>query len=223
MTDKGTTIFGSEYATVEYSKDNATFTQIPGANGWEESGGEAPEYDAVSFSGVGSRTGFARPPTISIQANYIPNHAAWVALLDANEAREALYFRVTTKEESIYPGTGDDKVSIAITTGAVTFATGHGPDLTLEDFDVGLVIKVGAGAKKYTIDTISAAGVAVVKPAPEAAVTPQNYVIILPSLRMGPVRADIRNLGRVSLGSEAAMTTTIELKARARLPKPTIV
>ena len=97
------------------------------------------------------------------------------------------------------------------TTGVVTFA-GVAPDLTGDEYGRGMAVEVGSD--KYTINSISSAGVATVKPAPAAAVVAmQNYRITNPSRRKGPFAAVIRSGDVFELSSESQLERTLELTA----------
>ena len=221
----GLTVHGSEFVKVEYaSVSDATWKELPGVNSYSETGGDAPERDIVSFSGVAKRSGLTRVPSVEMNAVYQPAHAAWRAMRVAADKGTVLRFRVTTKEEERF---AIDKTghTVAIpVTGVVAFAGDDKPDFTTGEYGVGMAVKVGG--KKHVIDSISDAATPVVKVAP-APGTPvgaaTDYKIVLPSMRRGPFSATVRIVGNVSLESEGDMTTTLTLAPRAQLSEWEIV
>ena len=217
------TIISSENAKLEVSGDGSTFSALPFIGDISASGGEAPESDIVTFSGVGKLTGHPRVPSISVSIpSFVPNLSVWKTILDALSDRGSLSWRITTLEEEL-AARADAADTAAITeTGAVTFA-GDAPDFGAgTEFAIGMVIEV-AGAK-YTIDQISSEGAVTVEPAPEMAVAAQDdYKILNPSLRLGPFIAAVRSAGNFELPAEGALTTTLELAPRSQLPQWTVV
>ena len=218
----GVVITNSNDATLEFSSDGSTYVVLPYIGDISASGGEAPESDVVTFQGVGKITGHLRVPSISIAIpSYVPNLAAWTDLQDAAQDGDAVNWRITTKEDPFYTASGATNTAAIAITGVVTFV-GNTPDFTAPDYDAGLVIEVGSN--KYTIDSITSAGVVTVKPAPSTAVAAtQSWEILNPSRRLGPFIATIRSVGNFDLPAEGALSTTLELTPRAALSGWTIV
>ena len=218
----GLTVHGSEFAKFEYSQDNTEWSEIPGINGYTESGGEAPERDIVAFSGVAKRSGHPRAPSIELQAVYQPAHAAWKALRKASIQGKVLHFRMITNKETLFEiDKAGHTVAIAID-GTATFAGAVKPDFSEAQYGVGQVIEVGGGS--HVIDSISDVGAVKVKPAPKTAVTAvTDYKVALPSLQRGSFAATVRIAGNVSLESEGDLTTTLTLAPRGQLPEWEIV
>ena len=214
-------VHGSEFSSVEYSSDQgSTWLKIPGIQSYSESGGEAPERDVVGFDGVAKRSGHLRIPTIEMSAVYSPVHAAWAALRDVALKGALLQFRLTTKKDDVDSQTGSTNTAAIATTGVVTFA-GNEPEIEAAGVAPGQVLVVDS--KNYVIDSISAAGVITVKPAPDSAIAAkENWKIILPSVRR-TFAATVRLADRASLESEGDMTTTLTLAPRAQLPAWEIV
>ncbi len=217
------TAHGSEFAKLEYSADSgAIWNDIPGINGYTESGGEAPERDIVAFSGVAKRSGHTRVPSVEVSAIYQPAHAAWRALRQASIDGTLLVFRLTTLEEDQFVASGNANTVAIDTSGVVTF-TGVQPPWNEGLIGPGQVIKVGTDA--YVIDSLSndSPPEVKVKPAPDSAVDDtSDYSIVLPSLRRR-FSATVRLADRVSLESEGDMNTTLTLAPRATLPEWSIV
>ena len=219
----GVTAIGSEFATLEYSSDSgATWHQLPGIQGYTESGGEAPERDVVTFAGVAKKSGHPRVPSIEVSAAYSPVHASWKAIRKASINGMLLQFRFTTKKDPQFTASGAANTIAIADTGVVTFAGTMKPDVVGGMIGLGQVIEVGSDA--YVIDSIRGNPIVVtVKPAPETAVTAtDSYKIVLPSLRRR-FSATVRLAGNTALESEGDMTTTLTLAPRAQLPEWSIV
>ena len=220
----GVTAIGSEFATLEYSSDSgATWHQLPGIQGYTESGGEAPERDVVTFAGVAKKSGHPRVPSIEVSAAYSPVHAAWKAIRKASIDGTLLQFRFTTKKKPQFTAIGAANTVAIAYTGVVTFAGTMKPDVAGGLIGLGQVIEIGSDA--YVIDSISDAAtpVVTVKPAPATAVTATaSYKIVLPSLRRR-FSATVRLAGNVSLESEGDMSTTLTLAPRVQLSEWSIV
>ena len=104
----GITLAESNFATLEFSADGSTFTGLPFIGDISASGGEAPESDVVTFSGVGKVAGHPRVPSLSVTVpSYVPQHASWTAIRNALINRTSLTWRVTTKGQILFgPTTG---------------------------------------------------------------------------------------------------------------------
>ncbi len=220
----GVTVHGSEFVKVEYSPIGGDWKELPGINGYSETGGEAPERDIVAFSGVAKRSGHPRVPSVEMNAVYQPAHSAWRAIREAADKGTLLRFRVTTKEEERF-AINDSAETVAIAdTGVLTFAGDGKPNFKSSEYGVGMILKLGG--ENYVIDSVSDADtpVVTVTPAPASDVTAAtDYKITVPSLRRGPFSATVRIVGNVSLESEGDMTTTLTLAPRGQLPEWSIV
>ena len=214
----GITIVAGENSRLELSEDGTTFVKLPYVGNITSAGGEAPETDVVTYEEVGKIVGKRRLPTISIVIpSYVPNLDVWDTIEDAADEKKILSWRMTTQVEEFFVASGAANTVAIATTGVVTFA-GDAPDFTGDDFAPGMVVEVGAA--KYTIDSITSAGVVTVKPAPAAAVAAtMGYKITNPSRRKGPFKAGIRSGDTFELPAEGQLQRTLELTPRARLPK----
>lgn len=218
------TVFGSERCKLEISLADGSFVTVPGVSGYDESGGDAPRRDSITFEGATQLTGHARPAEISFEGKIIPTHSAWKRLREVFGDGSVIQVRLTTDERQILDPAGT--IAIA-SSGVVTLAGNGAPVLKKERFAPGMAFKVGTGqaAKIYTIEVLSDNNVATVAPKPAAPVTAtETYTIIVPSIRRGPFDATVTLADRVSLQSEGDMETTVQLSPTAsQLPEWTAV
>jgi len=217
------TVFGSERCTLEISQADGSFIVVPGVSGYDESGGDAPRRDSITFEGATQLTGHARPAEVSFEGKIIPTHPAWQRLREVFGDGSVIQVRLTTDEREILDPSGT--IAIA-TTGIVTLAGNGAPVLKKDRFAPGMAFKVGTSSKTvYTITSISDNNVATVAPKPAAQVAAtENYTIVVPSIRRGPFDATVTLADRVSLASEGDMETTVQLSPTAsQLPEWTAV
>ena len=99
----------------------------------------------------------------------------------------------------------------------VIASPGHSIDWRSDLYGVGLGIKIGSAV--YTVDTISAAGVLTVDPAPAGAVAAAIYTTVGPSLRLGPILARVVGLAAVqSMPAEGALNKSVTIQPLGQLP-----
>ena len=203
-----------------------SWTKVPGASGWTESGGAAPERDIVAFEGVSSRSGRVRPPSIEIAVTaYLPYHASWQAIRAAALAKTPMEFRITTPEEVLFE---EKRTSggpqLAISNGALTVSSADDfPDLTELQYADGIVLQITPGRKAngYVLTALAkSSATATAFKSADATVNEAAapYRILIPSLRRGPFTALILNADLVTLQSEGEMASSLTLKPFNFLP-----
>ena len=155
----GLNIIASEGTCVLVSEDGSdgSFKELPGIQSHSESGGDLNQRQVKAFKGVASKLSLPDVSTISIGALYTPTHPAWLLVNKAARAGDTLVWEVFSKYEDIRTVAGaTGNVAIAAD-GVVTLLAATAPDLTLDDFGVGMTLEVlqGAMTKAYTIETIN--------------------------------------------------------------------
>ena len=139
----GITLAESNFAKLEFSRDGATFHVLPFIGDISASGGEAPENDVVTFSGVGKVTGHPRVPSLSITVpSYVPQHSTWVVIRDALIKRKPLTWRITTVEQDLYNVA--DTMAAINRAGVVTYNGMAVPDFAGDLFGVGMALVLPA-------------------------------------------------------------------------------
>ena len=129
--------------------------------------------------------------------------------------------RITTRER-LLATSGMGNTAAITAAGLVTLSPtviaspGHSIDWRSDLYGVGLGIKSGSAV--YTVDTISAAGVLTVDPAPAAAVAAAVYSAVGPSLRLGPILARIVGLASFSMPAEGALNKSVTIQPLGQLP-----
>ena len=223
MGQDGLVIISAINSTLEISVDGgSTYFELPFAGDIEASGGEAPTSEVATFKRVGTTVGHDRVPSLGVTIpSYIPQHSSWRKLAAENKASNPVNVRITTLERLLASSGAGNTAAIAAA-GTVTLAPtvvaspGHSIDWRTDIYGVGLGIKSGAAV--YTVDTISAAGVLTVDPAPSGAVAAAIYSVVGPSLRLGPILARIVGLAQFSMPAEGALNKTVTIQPLTQLP-----
>ena len=197
--------------SVEFSENGTDFLKIPYAGSYSTSGGDPNVLEGDTFDGAYKRTGSLRVPDVDIEfPSYVPNHQSWVDLHEAVASNnKPIHYRITTVEEEFFVASGAANKAGIATTGVVTFAGADAPVFTGDDYGPGMELVIGS--TNYKIDTITAAGAVMVRPAPGTAVTPAiDYKIINPSLQRKFI-ARFRSHAHDNTESGGILSTTLAL------------
>jgi len=207
--------------------NNGNWIDVPGISGISESGGDASTREVPTFQNVIQHTGNVRPPTVSISiAGYVPVHPTFKIIDDAKKGNRALTFRYEFPESEVRASAANTTAAVAMTTGVVTFGgTGENPDFTVEELGRGHALKIGSGASaRYMVITaISSTGAVTVVDgatleAPTAQVAAAAYSVVVPPMRRPAFAARIMTFANLEAGSEADLSTTLDIAPLAVLP-----
>ena len=159
--------------------------------------------------------------TINIAA-YLPQLPVSGTMSTSWETGSQVQIRATTKERDIWDGTAAalSAVQAAIdTAGLVTF-TGTGFDFSTRIAGRGDAIIIGsAGYIISSIDITGATTTVMVAPAPDNAVTADQYKIVNPSLRL-QFAGEVKSFGAANAEREGAYSTDLTITPSTHI-KPT--
>lgn len=215
-----------ENMIIEVSADGGTtWTRIPGATSYGETGTVAPSTDIVSADNDSSAAvGKARTAEIAFPCYAIPHDPA-ISILrndlyDPSDPR--LQFRMTTEGRTLLSmTTSTNEVSIT-TAGVVTFS-GLVPTVAGNSLGRGAIIRTANEGDFIIYDIDRATDAVSVNPAPMTDFTGENYRIVAPSWRRGPFAAGVLSADEVEVATEGEFMMNISLKCFDLLPEPVII
>ena len=210
------TVHNIEGAVTEFSPDlGVTYYTIPGAESYEETGGEAAVRSGVTAGAAWARVGIPALPLLQLEAQYAPQHPTWERIRTAFEEGSFVYLRETLAGEDVFQAEGATNTVAIDTSGAVTFGGTQRPNFNSNLFAEGQTIVVGTTS--YVIISLTRVGSLVtvmVEAIALAQAAAQDYKLSLPSLRREAV-GKFANAGRGRIPGEGNLMTTLAMQAYA--------
>ena len=208
-------LLDSGIVTAEFSEDGgSSWVEIPGVTNYSVTRNAAQQRDVTAF---GNRTralaGASGTRTMTLEGIRPPRDPSWNRLEALADQRTIVpQFRIRGQERIVLAQTAaGNTAAIATGTGLVTLA---GTPTSFDDDEVAPGMSIKIGTELYDIESVSAAGVATVSPAPGANVTAAQYSVVEGAAQR-VIRGDITNAGQDSLAEGGELTDTITVSVQS--------
>ena len=219
-------------SAIDIYQDSA-WTGLTGARDLAFAGGDAPTQDVVTQVAAGKVVGLPRRSSGTLQVdNYLPHLPVWQTFWSDTERGKPIRLRVTTKSIEIYESSeGDASAKAQIVAGALDVVQLTGftyAQAILDDrFAIGVRIKIYTASDKSTSQSRTLIGTKAVSskshfqidPDGVAMASANDYELMVPSLRRGPIIGQVTTSPDVwELSAEGSLRITIQLDLLVGIP-----
>ena len=207
----------TEKAKVQFSLNGRDFKFLPGTANITESGGESPTRENVTFEGVSSLTGEARPSTLEIGVPALaPGHSSYDELEAAWKSKANIFIRYGFRDQLLFEGGDNDKVAVKKDGSLAFAAAGATPNFLLPQYGPGVALKIGNNYR--VIEAITDKGVATVAPS-AADVAEMKFNVVIPAYHRPSTPCKVVTFGIVGADVESEAGTTLQVQSLVPLPK----